>query len=570
MNPFLPPSVPDQLQTAIGLLHQRRPGEAARILRGVASAHPSLADVRRLFGLALRDCGDRAGAESELRAALTLDPASGPAAVSLSELLLGAGRGEEAAAVLDVLAGSPSADIHVLTANGDALMAIGRLDDAIAAYDRAVGAAPGSAVAEHNLALALGEAQRFGDSEAATRRAFAKGLDGLETWLVHARALFGQGRFPEAEAAYREAVRRRPDHVVAQGELAQLIWMQTEDAATATTVIDGAIEAFPMLQALSLKKAEVLDFAGFPEAAYDVVAPIAARPDAEAMVQVIAARLSMRQDAARALAHATIGIRGLPDDDVALATLCEAHLAGGDIDNALAAAARLHERAPLNQHGIGLLATAWRLAGDARYAALHDHQGLVRAGRIDTPEGWPDLDAYLADLAVSLGRLHTLRTHPVGQSVRHGSQTTQPLTLSGDPVIQAFFRAVDGPIRRYLDALGVGDDVVRSRNTGAYGLNGAWSVRLRAGGHHTDHLHPHGWLSSACYIALPPAIERGHEGWLRFGQPGVSTVPTMAAERFVKPEPGLLVLFPSYMWHGTVPFTGDQPRLTVAFDVVPA
>jgi hypothetical protein len=28
------------------------------------------------------------------------------------------------------------------------------------------------------------------------------------------------------------------------------------------------------------------------------------------------------------------------------------------------------------------------------------------------------------------------------------------------------------------------------------------------------------------------------------------------------------VLFPSYLWHGTTPITGDQPRMTVAFDVV--
>jgi len=30
------------------------------------------------------------------------------------------------------------------------------------------------------------------------------------------------------------------------------------------------------------------------------------------------------------------------------------------------------------------------------------------------------------------------------------------------------------------------------------------------------------------------------------------------------------VLFPSYMWHGTVPFRAPQNRTTVAFDVVPA
>jgi hypothetical protein len=36
----------------------------------------------------------------------------------------------------------------------------------------------------------------------------------------------------------------------------------------------------------------------------------------------------------------------------------------------------------------------------------------------------------------------------------------------------------------------------------------------------------------------------------------------------VAPLPGKLVLFPSYFWHGTLPFTSAAPRLTVAFDAV--
>ena len=38
--------------------------------------------------------------------------------------------------------------------------------------------------------------------------------------------------------------------------------------------------------------------------------------------------------------------------------------------------------------------------------------------------------------------------------------------------------------------------------------------------------------------------------------------------RLVEPAPGRLVLFPSWLWHGTRPF-GDGERLTVAFDVAP-
>ena len=46
-------------------------------------------------------------------------------------------------------------------------------------------------------------------------------------------------------------------------------------------------------------------------------------------------------------------------------------------------------------------------------------------------------------------------------------------------------------------------------------------------------------------------------------------MPVLDAEHFVRPRPGLLALFPSYMWHGTVPFRADERRLTMAFDVVP-
>jgi hypothetical protein len=56
---------------------------------------------------------------------------------------------------------------------------------------------------------------------------------------------------------------------------------------------------------------------------------------------------------------------------------------------------------------------------------------------------------------------------------------------------------------------------------------------------------------------------------LTFAEPGLLTTPPLPAQHTVRPEPGMLVLFPSYFWHGTVPFTSGQPRLTVAFDVVP-
>jgi len=147
----------------------------------------------------------------------------------------------------------------------------------------------------------------------------------------------------------------------------------------------------------------------------------------------------------------------------------------------------------------------------------------------------------------------------VDQSLRHGSQTPRDLGDYPDPAIRALFAAIDAPIRRYIAAIGAGGQ--------NYAINGAWSVRLQRSGFHINHVHPEGWLSSAFYVRLPAGMQ-GQEGWLKFGEPGPPTAPPLSAEYLVQPEPGLLVLFPSYVWHGTVPFSSAEQRLTCAFDIV--
>ena len=72
------------------------------------------------------------------------------------------------------------------------------------------------------------------------------------------------------------------------------------------------------------------------------------------------------------------------------------------------------------------------------------------------------------------------------------------------------------------------------------------------------------------YLPGVPALDTAdRQGWIRFGKPPFRTQPELDADHFVRPKPGRLVLFPSYMWHGTVPFTTDESRMTIAFDAVP-
>lgn len=445
------------------------------------------------------------------------------------------------------------------------LKRIGRLDVALDMRRAEVKQRPTSAIAEHNLAALLGDMGHAAKAEAAARQAFAKGGDAPETWLVLARALLAQDRFDEADAAYRAALLRRPVYADAVRDLAQLIWMRTGDSEVALQPFETALVAAPVAVDLRIARATVMEYVGAtPEAVHSALDANGTDPGIE--LAATQAALGFNKDRALAHAHAAHALR--PDIRSAL-KLAEVYLARTEPNAAIPLIEAVLRALPDDQNALSLQAVAWRQAGDPRAAQIYDYDSTVGAWTIDTPAPWKTLPAYLADLAIALRRLHGLTTHPLGQSLRHGTQTTASLLTSRDPAIRAFLTAIDRPIRAHIAGLGAGTDPLRRRSTGDYRLSGAWSVQLKPGGYHAAHIHPDGWLSSACYIDLPDAVQgEGRQGWIGFG--GAPFTPDLPHQHFEKPEPGKLVLFPSYMWHGTVPFEGDQTRLTIAFDVVPA
>lgn len=96
-------------------------------------------------------------------------------------------------------------------------------------------------------------------------------------------------------------------------------------------------------------------------------------------------------------------------------------------------------------------------------------------------------------------------------------------------------------------------------------LDSLWVNLLKAGGHHSAHIHPHSILSGTFYVEVPKG-----SGATRFEDPRLPMM--MAApprdDLFVtvEPRPGLLLLWESWLRHEVLPGTAKGDRLSISFN----
>lgn len=99
----------------------------------------------------------------------------------------------------------------------------------------------------------------------------------------------------------------------------------------------------------------------------------------------------------------------------------------------------------------------------------------------------------------------------------------------------------------------------------------SWYVRLKRGGFLDSHIHEIGWISGAVYLALPKNKQNPNEGCFEYGLHGDNY--PLQHDNFpvgiASPKVGDIVLFPSSLFHRTIPFNSDEERICIAFDLKP-
>jgi uncharacterized protein (TIGR02466 family) len=318
-------------------------------------------------------------------------------------------------------------------------------------------------------------------------------------------------------------------------------------------------------------------------------------------------------DPARAEAHARRAHEVAPTDPDAIETLGDQLMLNGRSDAAIALYAKARQagvNAPslVRQYGIALLQDG---KADAAQAALTEsllarpddqraiaHLGvaLASAGKLDAavdflglerhisaialpvPANFADQDSFHAALAHDIRHHSRQRWEPVGLAARNaylGGDLLADRTAAIIGFEQRLRAAIDAFLVTCREQRAASDaqDIFLAHIPREYRMH-VWATQAAQSGYIDTHIHEDSWLSGAYYVELPQAIradDATHAGWIEFGRPyaGMPAWPEDAL-RYVLPQVGMLLLFPSYMFHRTLPYAGGGERISISFDLAAA
>lgn len=391
-----------------------------------------------------------------------------------------------------------------------------------------------------NLAASLARLERHDEALKAARHALQLDPQRVDSWQALAALLSHRFDGESLEEGLRTIamVLRADPHSAQAHHVAGLLWRKRGDPVRAEAHARQAVALAPQDAELVEALGEALLLAHKAEAAIEVY----------------------RQALGRGLRSAAIQRQ----HGIALLQAGRAGEAVTVLDAALRAA-------PADQRTIAHLGAARAVAGDP--AGAEQLLGLrrnVHAVRLPTPAGFADADAFHAALAQDIRRHSQQRWEPAGLAA-HQAYLSGDLLADRTPAILGFETRLREAIDAFIAARRADSgDAFLGNIPDRYRLH-VWATQAAAAGFIDTHIHEESWLSGAYYVELPEAVaedDAQHAGWIEFGRPFrvLPPVPETLL-RTIRPEVGTLLLFPSFLFHRTLPYAGGGERISISFDL---
>lgn len=413
---------------------------------------------------------------------------------------------------------------------GIALSNAGRLQEAAASYRKAIALAPRFFEAYGSLGAVL---QRLGDFDAAVAN-YQKGLSinpqDARGHFNMGTALRDQGKLAEAVKSYREAIRLFPNYTDAHCYLGETLRDQGK--------MDEAVQSYQAALALN---------PNHPNANYDM-----------AEFLYLAKRYS------EAIDHFE---RAQLDDWQERSLYCLYKAERFD-----AFKSKLDQMIKTGRHTAPFLATL-----STHYAINFDvadpynfcKNGLDFVYNAPIPELATPNSPLLKQLLTDID--NTAIAERVQGMLHYGKQSAGNLFKRPESSFRTLGELVKKEFLNYKKQFAHADCELIKSFPEELEFTSSWYVKMRQGGHLDAHIHEIGWISGAVYLAMPSQKQQPDEGAFEYGTHGDNypqkhqNFPTGR----VMPKVGDIVLFPSSLFHRTIPFTSNEERICIAFDLKP-
>jgi hypothetical protein len=182
-------------------------------------------------------------------------------------------------------------------------------------------------------------------------------------------------------------------------------------------------------------------------------------------------------------------------------------------------------------------------------------------------------DEFNENLAAELLASKSLGLLPASYTTIGAGNRIDELHVCGGPLAQELLGLVRNRVEGYVaERQHLGDHPMMAHQPACVELD-SWAVAVQRDGREKWHLHPSGWISGVYYVRVPEVrpCGEGHPGAIEFGPYPFGLARDVPAwpRWHVMPQAGMLLLFPSYYAHRTWPTGVRDPRICIAFDVIP-
>ena len=447
--------------------------------------------------------------------------------------------------------------------------------EAIKAFEKSLKLHPNYLAAIHNLGTVYREEERYEEAKNCFNFVLNSKADQVETWEAIGSLHHCTEDFDRSIVAYQKLLALQPENLKIHRVLNNMMWETGRHEGFLNSYVN-AMAARPDSQYIVAAYADELALGGGFDRAADVIeAAIKRQGDHPELSHRLAQIKHMAGDHERARCLLEKILQKVTDNAEYYTDYSQLLLEAGEYEYALEQTELAEKINPDYQKIWSIKGDCWRILGDERYHWLNDFENLIQPIEIEVPEGFSNIETFNEALTEALTRLHITNVNPRDQTLKGGTQTVGNLYNNRNPVIQKLGKGIFDAALRYISALP--DDETHPhlrRKTDKIQYAGAWSVRLESEGFHVDHYHPKGWISGPYYASLPDELNASDEngekpGWVSFGASRYGPEESRVAQRMIKPQAGVQVFFPSYMWHGTNAFQSDQIRMTASCDIRP-